>query len=295
MRILVTGRHGQVAQSLAERAQAHQLVFAARPEFDLGDAASIEAMVVRVHPDLIVSAAAFTAVDKAEDEPELAMRVNGEGPAVLAHAAHAIGAPLIHLSTDYVFDGGLDRPWREDDPVGPLGVYGETKLMGERGIAATNARYAILRTSWVYSPFGHNFVKTILRLAQGGGPLRIVDDQFGCPTSAGDIADALLRIAEAWRADATLGTREIYHLAGPDAVSWADFAREILNQGESMGGPGAEVIGIAGSAYPTRATRPRNSRLDSSKFAGVFGYHAPPLRTSLAAVLVRLFASVNAR
>ena len=184
MKILVTGRDGQVAQSLAERHGGYELVFAGRPELDLADAASIERVVAAINPALVISAAAYTAVDKAEDEPELAMAVNGDGPGVLARAAAKIGAPVIHLSTDYVFDGSLDRPWREDDPVAPLGVYGATKLAGEQAIDASGATYAILRTAWVYSPFGANFVKTMLRLAETRDALNVVEDQQGCPTSA---------------------------------------------------------------------------------------------------------------
>ena len=175
MRILVTGRNGQVAQSLAERAgPAHQLIFADRPDFDLADTASIERTVVKVRPDLVFSVAAYTAVDKAESEPELAMAVNGNGPGVLARAAARIDAPIVHLSTDYVFDGTSDHPYVENDPVGPIGVYGATKLAGERAVAESGARYAILRTAWVYSPFGQNFVKTMLRLAADRDVLNVV-------------------------------------------------------------------------------------------------------------------------
>ena len=288
MRILVTGSQGQVARSLAERAGGHELVFAARPGLDLADAGSIERTIAAAHPDLIVSAAAYTAVDKAEDEPELAMRINGDGPGIIARTAATIGAPMIHLSTDYVFSGELDRSWRETDPVDPLGVYGATKLAGEQAVAGTKATYAIVRTAWVYSPFGHNFVKTMLRLAGSRDRLDIVDDQHGCPTSALDIADAIVAMIERWRADASHGVQQVYHLAGPDETNWAQFAREVFAQSAALGGPAAEVNGIPTSAFPTRARRPRNSRLDSAKFAAAFGYVAPPLRASLAAVVTRL-------
>lgn len=290
MRILVTGREGQVARSLAARGARHELIFAGRPELDLAEPASIEPLVTAVAPDLIVSAAAYTAVDKAEDEPEAAMAVNCDGPAALARAAARIGAPIVHLSTDYVFDGGLDRPWREDDPVAPLGVYGETKLAGERAVAASGAHYAILRTAWVYSPFGNNFVKTMLRLAESRPEINVVADQIGCPTSAFDIAEAVLAIADAWQGDRSAGAGEIHHFAGPESVSWADFARAIFAGSAALAGPCTAVHDIPTSAYPTRARRPANSRLNSTKFAARFGYRARPLSVALDEVLRRLIS-----
>lgn len=286
MKILVTGRDGQVAQSLAERHGGHELVFAGRPGLDLADSASIERTVTAVNPDLVISAAAYTAVDKAEDEPGLAMAVNGEGPGVLARAAARIGAPVIHLSTDYVFDGSLDRPWREDDSVAPLGVYGATKLAGEQAVAASGATHAILRTAWVYSPFGNNFVKTMLRLAETRDSLNVVEDQFGCPTSALDIADGIMA-AVAGLQNAR-GANAVYHLAGTGETHWADFARAIFAESTKRGGPVAEVTGIPSSGYPTRAVRPANSRLDCTRLAQTFGYRAPRWEESLAQVMDRL-------
>lgn len=283
MRILVTGREGQVAQSLAEQARGHELVFAARPELDLAVPATIEATVARVHPDLIVSAAAYTAVDKAESEPELAMAINGEAPGVLARAAARIGAPILHLSTDYVFDGALDRPWREDDPVGPINTYGATKLAGEEAVRASGAEHAILRLAWVYSPFGNNFVKTMLRLAETRDALNVVDDQRGCPSSALDIAAAILTMADRWRS----GT---WHFAGTGETDWAGFARAIFAESAKHGGPSAAVTGIPSSDYPTPAKRPANSRLDCTRFAETFGYRAPRWEDSLAVVVKRLLS-----
>lgn len=297
MKIFVTGRDGQLSTSLAERAQGRddiELVLADRPEFDLADADSIEATVAELRPDLIVSAAAYTAVDKAEDDADTAMAINGTGPGVLARAAAAIGAPVIHISTDYVFDGSLDRPWREDDPTGPLGVYGATKLAGEEAVAASGATYAILRTAWVYSPFGANFVKTMLRLAETRDALSVVEDQFGCPTSALDIADAVLAIADKWRSDPAHGVNAVYHFAGTGETNWADFARAIFAESARHGGPTAEVTGIPSSDYPTRAVRPANSRLDCARFAETFGYRAPEWRQSLATVIDRLLAPTGA-
>lgn len=291
MRILVTGRNGQVAQSLAERAgQEHQLIFVDRPGFDLADPDTIARTVGQVRPDMVFSVAAYTAVDKAESEPDLALAVNGDGPGALARAAAGIGAPIVHLSTDYVFDGSGDRPYREDDPVAPLGVYGATKLAGENAIAASGAQYAILRTAWVYSPFGNNFVKTMLRLAADRHELSVVDDQRGCPTSALDIADAMLRVADVWDPAAGKGANGVYHFAGSGETDWADFARTILSISAARGGPTATVKGIPTSAYPTPAKRPANSRLDSSRFAEMFGYRAPDWRRSLEPVVARLLA-----
>lgn len=286
MKILVTGRDGQVAQSLAERQGGHELVFAGRPNLDLADPASIERTVAAVNPALVISAAAYTAVDKAEDQPELAMAVNGEGPGVLARAAAKIGAPVIHLSTDYVFDGALDRPWREDDPVAPLGVYGATKLAGEQAVAASGAAYAILRTAWVYSPFGANFVKTMLRLAETRDALNVVEDQFGCPTSALDIAEGIMAVVAGLQNGR--GANAVYHLAGTGETHWADFARAIFAESAKRDGPSAEVTGIPSSGYPTRATRPANSRLDCTRLAETFGYRAPHWAESLGVVMDRL-------
>ncbi|WP_447728343.1 dTDP-4-dehydrorhamnose reductase [Sphingomonas koreensis] len=288
MKILVTGRDGQVAQSLAERHGRHELIFAGRPDLDLADPVSIERTVAAVNPELVISAAAYTAVDKAEDEPDLAMAVNGEGPGVLARAAAKIGAPVIHLSTDYVFDGALDRPWREDDAVAPLGVYGATKLAGEQAIAASGATYAILRTAWVYSPFGANFVRTMLRLAETRDALTVVEDQVGCPTSALDIADGIMAVIAGWQADPAHGANTVYHLAGTGETHWAGFARAIFAESAKRGGPSADVTGIPSSGYPTRAVRPANSRLDCTRMAETFGYRSPRWEDSLAQAMDRL-------
>ena len=287
MRILVTGRNGQVARSLAERAADHDLIFATRPEFDLLDPESIERSVTSVRPDMVVSAAAYTAVDKAEAEPDIAMAANGVAPGVLARAAARISAPVVHLSTDYVFDGRLDRPWREDDPTGPLGIYGASKLAGEQAVAASGAAHVILRTAWVYSPFGTNFVKSMLRLARERPVLQVVEDQIGCPTSALDIAAAVMIVAESLHADPALENKT-YHFAASGETNWADFARAIFAESERRGGPSAEVVGIPSSDYPTAARRPANSRLDSARFASAFAHRAPDWRVSLTGVLDRL-------
>lgn len=295
MKILVTGRDGQVARSLAERGSMRgseiDLRFVQRPQFNLADPETIARVIGEVRPDLIVSAAAYTAVDQAEDEPDLAMAVNGEAPGHIGRAAADIGAGVIHLSTDYVFDGSGEEPWRESDTTGPLGTYGRTKLAGEEALAASGARHAIIRTAWVYSPFGANFVKTMLRLAEDREELTIVADQFGNPTSAHDIADALLAVADSWAADPECGANEVYHFGGTGSTNWADFARAIFAESEKHGGPTARVRDIPSSEFPTRATRPANSRLDSILFAETFGYRSPRWRDSLASVVDRLVGS----
>ncbi|WP_010413193.1 dTDP-4-dehydrorhamnose reductase [Citromicrobium sp. JLT1363] len=288
MKILVTGREGQVARSLAERGSAHELVFAARPDFDLADAGSIARTIENARPDLVISAAAYTAVDQAEDEPELAMAINGEAPGHIGRAAASVGAPVVHLSTDYVFDGSGEHAWREEDPTGPIGVYGRTKLAGEQALAASGGAHAILRTAWVYSPFGNNFVKTMLRLAESRDALNVVKDQYGNPTSALDIADALLAVADRWQDAPGHGTNAVYHFAGTGSTNWADFARAIFDSSRKRGGPTCEVTGIPSSDYPTKAQRPANSRLDSAKFADTFGHAAPRWQESLDATVARL-------
>jgi dTDP-4-dehydrorhamnose reductase len=291
MRILITGKSGQVAMSIAERLREETLFFAARPDFDLTDAESVQRAVDRIEPDIIVSAAAYTAVDKAEDEPEVAMAINGLGPGVLAKAAAQHGIPILHLSTDYVFDGTLDRPWREDDPVNPLGVYGATKLAGERAVQDSGAEHAILRTAWVYSPFGGNFVKTMLRVAESRRDVRVVEDQFGCPTSALDIADAIGAMIARWKQGDHTPWESIYHMAGTGSTHWAEFARAIFAESEKRAGPVAQVIDIPSSDYPTRAARPANSRLDCTRFETMFDLRLPPWRASLAVVVERLLTT----
>jgi len=293
MRILVTGRDGQVARSLSERAPGDvELIFASRPDLDLADLTTVATAVARVKPDLVISAAAYTAVDMAEDEPDLAMRINGEAPGVLARACREIGAPIVHLSTDYVFDGKLERPYKEDDPVSPIGAYSRSKLAGEQAVRASGANHVILRTAWVYSPFGNNFVKTMLRLAGERDALTVVGDQIGCPTSAHDIADAVLMAAKAWRAGEA-GFNETYHFAGSGETSWAGLAREVLQVSRSNGGPWADVTDIATADWPTKAARPSNSRLDCTKFQQAFGHAPPHWRASVEQVVVRLLDESN--
>jgi dTDP-4-dehydrorhamnose reductase len=286
MKVLVTGSSGQLARSLLERASSwsnFEVVAVGRPELDLEIRGSAERVIAAAAPDVVINASAYTAVDEAEDEPERAFRVNADGAGEVAAAAFNAGAPIIQISTDYVFDGQSNAPIREDTPTSPLGVYGASKLGGEEQVRAANPQSLILRTSWVYSPFGQNFVKTMLRLARERDDIAVVDDQIGCPTSALALAEALLGAARLWSSGQDRsGT---YHLAGRGRCSWADFAEEIFRISYALGGPSANVRRIATPDFPTRARRPPNSTLDSGKFERRFGYALPDWRDSLAPVV----------
>lgn len=291
MKIVVTGREGQVVQSLLEKAAQRpdlEVIALGRPELDLADPATIRKAIADAKPDVVVSAAAYTAVDQAEDEPELALAVNAAGAAAVAEAAKACGAPVIHLSTDYVFAGNSDKPYVETDPTGPRSVYGSSKLEGERLVAAAHPQHIILRTAWVYSPFGKNFVKTMLRLAETRDGLSVVSDQWGNPTSALDIAEAVIRVADHLTAKQDFADYGVYHLAGTGDINWSGFARGIFVESAKHSGPTAEVTDIATADYPTKAARPANSRLSTEKFTTTFGSSMPHWQASLAEVLKRL-------
>lgn len=291
MRLAVTGKTGQVVTALLERGEAMgaEIVALGRPELDLGLDRSVLGALAGASPDVIVSAAAYTAVDKAETEADSAEAVNARGPGLVAEAAAALNVPIIHLSTDYVFDGSKPSPYVESDATGPLGVYGRTKLAGETAVAAATPNHVILRTAWVYSPFGQNFLKTMLRLAADRPELRVVDDQRGNPTSALDIADAVLVIARNLLdrpADAAL--RGVFHLAGTGEASWADFATEIFAASAALDGPSAGVSRITTADYPTPARRPANSRLSTARLQQVHGVTMPHWTTSTRSVVERL-------
>ncbi|MDB5582208.1 MAG: dTDP-4-dehydrorhamnose reductase [Bradyrhizobium sp.] len=295
MRVYVIGGEGQVARSLREAAATRaDIVFGSsgRAEVDLLQPASIEKALDAFRPDVVINPAAYTAVDKAESEPEQAFAINRDGAGAVAASAAKCGAPVIHFSTDYVYDGTKAGAYIESDPVAPQGVYGQSKLAGELAVAAANPQHVVLRTSWVYAPFGSNFVRTMLRLAAERDRLRVVDDQVGCPTYAPDIAQATLAIAaqiagEGWRPEFA----GVTHLAGPDAVSWCGFAREIVRQSAARGGRSAPVDPIATSDFPTPAARPANSRLSTARLAAVFDIRLQSMETSLANCLDRLLQS----
>jgi dTDP-4-dehydrorhamnose reductase len=294
VKLLVTGRTGQVATSLVERAQGlpHvELLAAGRPDLDLATSGSAMTLIDAVRPDVVINAAAFTAVDAAEDCPDEAYRINADAAGEIAAACAATGARLVHLSTDYVFDGTLDRPYREDDPVSPLGVYGKSKLAGEVGVRLAFPGATILRTAWIYSPFGHNFVRTMVRLAGERDEISVVADQHGNPTSALDLADAILALAARWSSGDAVGEGETYHLAGPDAISWAELSAKVMDQLRALGQPAASVCPIASADWPTKAPRPRNSTLDTAKYLRDVGGAMPSLDASLEQVIRRLVAA----
>lgn len=291
MRIAVTGKVGQVVTSLLERGAAtgHEVIALGRPEMDLAAPASVSWTLEAVAPDVIVSAAAYTAVDKAESESDLAHAVNGRGAGAVAEAAGALGVPLVHVSTDYVFDGTLYRPYIESDPTGPRGVYGASKLAGEQAVMAAHGdNSAVLRVAWVYSPFGANFVKTMLRLAMDRDEVSVVADQLGNPTSALDIADAILLVASNMVRDCNPALRGIFHMTATGEASWADFAEAIFAASAAQGGPSAQVKRITTADYPTSATRPANSRLDSSLIAQVHGVVLSNWHDAVKIVIARL-------
>ncbi|RWX78853.1 dTDP-4-dehydrorhamnose reductase [Neorhizobium lilium] len=290
-RMVVTGREGQVVRSLLERSECEGLfkvVALGRPDLDLSEPDTIEAALRHARPDIIVSAAAYTAVDQAESEEAVATVVNGVAAGRLADTAAALDVPVIHLSTDYVFDGSKSAPYIESDPVAPLGAYGRSKLAGEIAVTRATSNHAILRTAWIYSPFGKNFLKTMLKLAETRDSLNVVDDQIGNPTSALDIADAVLAVAGNLLASDDRALRGVFHMTGSGEASWADFAVEIFAQSKLARGPTAEVGRIPSSAYPTPAKRPANSRLDCGKLFDIHGVRLPDWTKSTASVVARL-------
>lgn len=285
--ILVTGASGQVGFELVRSLQGLGKVVAPdRRALDLADARTVETALAEIEPSLIVNSAAYTAVDQAESDVEAAMRVNAAAPGELASAAERAGIPLIHFSTDYVFDGCKDVPYDEDDAVAPLNVYGKSKLAGERAIAETGAAHLILRTSWVYGARGRNFLRTMLRLGAERPELRIVEDQRGAPTWSRTIAAMTAHIvAQAFavpreeRAQWWAVRTGTYHLSAAGETSWAGFAQAIFEL--ALGQRAPKVVAIASSEYPTPARRPANSRLSNAKLAGVFGIGAPHWREAL--------------
>lgn len=279
MRLLVFGKTGQVATELQRQADVTAL---GRDVADLSDPQACAAIVAEAEADVIINAAACTAVDKAESEEALATTINGDAPAAMARAAAARNIPLLQISTDYVFAGGGTRPWQPQDATGPLGAYGRSKRVGEEGVQAAAGPHAILRTSWVVSAHGANFVKTMLRLGAERDRLTIVADQIGGPTPAADIAATLLRMARQFQAGQ--GVSGVYHYAGAPDVSWADFARAIFDQA----GLEVAVEDIPTSAYPTPAKRPANSRLDCSGLEQDYGIARPDWRAGLRDILKEL-------
>jgi len=290
-RIAVTGRHGQVARALAEAGEraGFQIITAARPDFDLARPETIAPVLRSIQPDAIVSAAAYTSVDKSESEPELAYAINATGAGQVAAVAAAMGVPVVHLSTDYVFHGDKPTPYVEDDPVEPLGVYGASKLAGERAVTAAGPDHVILRTAWVYSPFGTNFVKTMLRLAADRDVVRVVADQWGCPTSALDVAAAVLRVVDnLLDAPGEGRLRDVFHFASRGETTWAGFATAIFAASRRRGGPSARVDSISTAEYPAAARRPARSSLDGRQIEAVHGIVLPDWQLALETCMDRL-------
>ena len=300
-RILLTGVSGQVGGDLLPLLRRFGTVLApARSDLDLCDARAIRQFILDTKPGWIINPAAYTAVDKAESEPDLAYAINAEAPHAMGEAAAELGIPVIHFSTDYVFNGSGNRPWLETDAPGPLGVYGASKLAGERALAASGAAHLIFRTSWVYSSRGKNFLLTILRLAQERDELRIVDDQCGAPTWSRDLARLVVYVLETISArsassgksihESVRAVQGIYHAADAGETTWFGFAREFLRVAGDVR-PNvklARLVAIASSEYPTPAKRPANSRLNCERLKEVFGLTMPVWEESAAAVITEV-------
>ena len=286
---MVFGAGGQVGLHLIETASGswHNMVALTHSDADICDKDAIATAIARHAPSVLINAAAYTAVDKAESEADRAFQVNRDGAAILAEQAAKADVPLIHISTDYVFDGAASVPYDEEREVNPQGTYARSKEAGERAVRAGHAKHLILRTAWVYGPFGNNFVKTMLRLGAEREELRVVDDQTGRPTSTGDLAEAILAIAEIAQKPsfAQWGT---YHFAGADTVTWHGFATMIFAEAEKFGRRAPRVHAITTAEFPTAAPRPAYSVLSSAKLERVFGIKPRPLHASLNATLERL-------
>jgi len=281
MKILLLGQHGQVSRELQASLQGQgELSVRGREQLDLAQPDQIRQQVRELRPELIINAAAYTAVDQAESEPELAFAINAVAPGVLAEEAAALGAPLIHYSTDYVYDGSKSAPYIESDPTNPLGVYGQSKLAGERALQAVGGEYLILRTSWVYSLHGRNFLLTMQRLLQERDELKVVADQIGAPTWAGSIASTTAQLIQHWR-DGQAGPWGLYHLSAKGETSWFGFASAIAEQLRAAGQNAGQLLPIPSSDYPTPAQRPLNSRLDCSRLQHDWQIQLPDWRSAL--------------
>jgi dTDP-4-dehydrorhamnose reductase len=293
--LLIVGARGQLGRELAAEASRRGIAAIAvgRDELDITQAEAVRRFVRGAVPRAIINGAAYTAVDRAEDDIEAAHAVNALGPEHLARAAAEHDIPLLHVSTDYVFDGTRNGAYTEDDPVAPLGAYGRTKEEGERRVRGAHAQHIILRTSWIYGAYGNNFLKTMLRLSRERDELRIVADQRGCPTATIDIARALLAAeAAAGSGPWKWGT---YHFAGTGVTTWHGFAREIISAAARVGGRSVPVIPIETQDYPTAAKRPANSELDSTRFAATFGYRSPPWQERTREAVEALLVAAEAR
>jgi len=286
MRVMVVGTSGQLATELRRRPRPENILLLDPIKFDVGDVTATRALLDTQAPDLVINASAYTAVDRAEDESERAYAVNQTGPATLAAWCTEHAASLVHVSTDYVFDGMKSAPYLEDDATSPFGVYGKSKLAGEIDVRRLLESHVILRTSWVFSAHGHNFVKTILRLAREKDELRVVGDQRGRPTSAADLADAVLAVAHQIAAGST--RRGTFHFAGSGATSWHGFAEAIVHMAARHTGRTPLVTPISSAEYPAPVRRPPNSVLDTSRFEEAFTLKPRPWADGLGEVIDEL-------
>jgi dTDP-4-dehydrorhamnose reductase len=294
MTILVTGGEGQLARALANAAAGRAMVRVGRPAFDFDDTATIGATLERVAPSLVVNAAAYTAVDKAEQDVAAATRANRDGPGILARYCAQAAIPLIHVSTDYVFDGLKGAPYVESDAPNPTGVYGATKLAGEQAVLENCPKAIVLRTSWVYAATGKNFVLTMLNAARKAPRLRVVGDQRGCPSAAIDLADAIWAIATRLEGGWSESFGGVLHLAGTGDTTWHGLAVAAFAEAARHGLTAPPVDAIATADWPTPARRPPDSRLDCAKLAAVFGVVMPPWRETLGHVIDAVFAEAGA-
>jgi dTDP-4-dehydrorhamnose reductase len=297
MRILLTGANGQVGWELSSRSgqQGFEVLALGRSDLDITDQVSVRRQVNRSGVSLVVNAAGYTAVDQAESEPELAFAVNRDGPAYLASACEKVGIPLVHISTDYVFDGQKQESYLVSDPVSPMGVYGKSKAAGEGAVREHLPEHVILRTSWIYGIRGDNFVKTMLRLGREREVVHVVADQYGCPTYAADLAEAILRIAAH-----VLEGRQVhwgtYHYCGQGVTSWHGFAEAIFNLARKyIPLKVKKTEAVTTAAYPTAAKRPANSVLDCSLFRSHFGFAPKPWNESLARMLDQVLSGKKER
>ncbi len=299
LRLLVAGWHGQVARALVEAAPTRADITACaigRPALDICEPRSIERALADAGPDVVINAAAYTAVDQAENDSERCFALNRDGARLLAEAAARRGVPIIHVSTDYVFDGRKASPYVESDATGPATIYGRSKLAGEKAVRDANPKHVILRTAWLHSPAGKNFVRTVLKLAGERQPVRIVSDQRGSPTYAPHLVDAILSVARE-AAGRSLGWEHwgLYHAAGAGSATWCDVARETLRHSVARNGPSASVEPITSADYPTPAARPANSELDCGKLERVFGLRLPPWEDGVALCVERLLEAAVSR
>jgi dTDP-4-dehydrorhamnose reductase len=297
MKILVTGIHGQVGHALQQAlSNHHEVVAVDREQFDLCDEQAIRQAIQAIRPALVINPAAYTAVDKAESEPEIAFAINAIAPRIIAEEAAKVGAGMIHFSTDYVYDGNKTTPYVETDNVNPLSVYGHSKLIGELAIQSVGIPHLILRTSWVYGTHGKNFLKTILRLSAERDQLKIVDDQWGAPTSSQSIAEVMSELVKRWQMS-DLSTSGIYHFTNTGSTTWFGFAKAILQSYEAKAeqfklptlNVQSHTIATTSTVdYPTPAARPKNSRLDNTKLQNVFGLTLPAWEQGLAQVMQQI-------